>query len=294
MNKIGKIFYCFIVLMFCVGTCFAASSTDEDIIQKKFDESKTELLPLTPEQIKAYQKSLRETEKAIRNTPPPKIISRTKRISLTPGSEIPTVKMAPGYVTSLIFYDVTGAPWSVTSQTVGNTDFFQVSRPEVLPGNLLTISPKTNHASTNLVITLADHDLPVSLQLETVSHSDDWETEGLIAFQIDQRGPNASSPQIGETIKSSATEAMMSFVDNIPPAEARILVSSPEYTGLSAWIFDEKIYVRTNHNLLWPAWEQTASGAGGKLKVYSLPLVPSIMISVDGSTQYVSLTEEKE
>jgi intracellular multiplication protein IcmK len=279
-------------LLLCVGTCFAAS-TDDEMIQQKFDESKTELLPLTPEQIKSYQKRLQETEKAIRVTPPPKIISLTKRISLTPGSEIPKVNMAPGYVTSLVFYDVTGAPWPVTSQTSGNNDFFQVTRPEVLPGNLLVISPKTNHASTNLVLTLTGHDLPVTLQLKTVDHAKDWETEGLIAFQIDQRGPNAFSPQVGETIKSSASQTIMSFVDNIPPKDAKILIADPEYTGLSAWMFKEKIYVRTHHSLLWPAWDQTASGAGGRLKVYSLPLVPSIMISIDGATQYVSLSEER-
>lgn len=287
-NKKFKIIF-FVICLIFVFCDFLFAESEKEIITAKFQESKNELLPLTPEQIESFKNTFKETESAIRDMPPPTIVSKTTRVSLTPGSSIPVINMVPGYVSSLAFYDITGAAWPVTSQTIGNDTYFAVSRPEVLPGNLLTVSPKTNYASTNLVVTIEGHDLPVSLQLKTVDAKQDRVTDGLIAFQIDQRGPNAVAPVIGDTTKSSISETMMSFVDNVPPAEAQRLNADPDYSGFSVWLFQDRLYVRTTYTLLWPAWDQTASGAGGNFKVYSLPNVPSIMISVDGKTQSLYL-----
>ena len=279
--------------LFSLSFC-SAEDTDETIIKDQFEKSKIELLPLSPEEIQAFKKRTFDTEQAIRNFPPPKMVSKTIRVSLAPGSEIPIVNVAADYVSSLVFYDITGQPWPVTSRTLGNDTYFDVNRVEVEPGNLLTVTPKTKYATTNCVITLQDHDLPVSLQLNVVDpQQKDRSTDGLIALQISQRGPNAAEPILGgDTIGSSLSNVMMGFVDAIAPETATVMSLSPEYDGINVWLFQKNIYIRSAYPLIWPAWDQTASGAGGEMKVYRLPEVPSVMLSINGQMETINLTME--
>lgn len=280
---------CFLTV--CSSTCFGEAKTNEkqeqvaEVLSEKYQESVNELLPLTPEQINAFEGKMDKTEKAIRNLPAPKVTSRTLRVSLSPGSEIPTIEIVPGYVASVVLYDVTGAPWPGTSQTNGNQNFFQVDRPDVQPGNFLTVSAKANHASTNVIVTLLGHDIPLTVHLKTVdSQKDNRTTDGIVALQIDQRGPNAALPSIGETRSSALSDDMLSFIDGNPQNAERLKIE-PEVAGLDAWLLNNYIYVRSEYALFWPSWDETASGAGGKHKVYRMPNVPSIIVSVNGKTQ---------
>jgi len=262
---------------------------DQKILKDKFNESLMEVLPLSANQIEVLKKRISRTEKAMRNTPPPKIMSKTKRLSLSPGTKTPIVNLAAGYVSSLVFYDVTGEPWPVTSATNGNQKHFTVTRPQVLPGNLLTASVLTEHGDTNLIVTLEGHDIPVVIQLRTIDRDPEKEsrTDALIAFQIDHRGPNAKDPVFKDTMEMSIDDIMLSFVDGAPPAGATEIALNPGKNGINVWSYQTYLYCRTRYALVWPAWNQHASSAGGDYKVYRLPQVPSIMFSING--QYTTL-----
>ncbi|MCP4024111.1 MAG: hypothetical protein GY729_19875 [Desulfobacteraceae bacterium] len=286
----------FLIVLLCpmgmgvmIAGNFKGAGSDEKTLKEKFNESLIEVLPMSSDQIRTLKKRISGTEKAMRNVPPPKITSKTKRLSLSPGTTTCVVSLVAGYVSSLVFYDVTGASWPVTSVTNGNQNHFAVTRPQVLPGNLLTVSALTEHGDTNLVITLEGHDIPVIIQLKTIDRvlGKESRTDALIAFQVEHRGPYAKDPVFDDPIETSIDDIMLSFVDGVPPAGATKVDLAPAKQGINVWSYDTYLYCRSRYSLVWPAWNQEASSAGGDFKVYRLPKVPSIMFSING--QYITL-----
>jgi len=266
------------------------NESNQKMLEDQFKASLDEVLPLSPAQIGQLKNKMRSTEKAIRNRPAPQIASRTVRVSLTAGAKIPVIEMMPGYVTPVVVYDITGQPWPITSKTNGNKKFFTVTRPEVPPLNHLNVSCLTEYANTNVVMTLEGHDYPVNIQIKTVDvQKKERKTAGQIALQVDQRGPNAVMPSIEDSTGSSVSDVMLSFIDGVPPGEAERFNLEPENNGIKAWKYKESFYIRSRHPLVWPAWEEVDSGAGGQYKVYKIPSVPSLMVSVGGATRTLSL-----
>ncbi len=283
------------IVLFCFIMLSPASwgHAEDRGIKKILDQQLQDSLDglLTPEQLKVFKKTKQATEKAIRN-PVPKLISRTIKISLRPGSPIPLLKVVPGYVASITVYDNTGQPWPVLSAIPGNKVFFQVERPEVLPGNGITVSALTDYAHTNVVSNLDGLSQMLNIHLSTVDpDKEKWETDSSISLQIDQRGPNASIPVVGEPMPSSITETVNAFIDGVPPINAVKLIISPQMAALDVWLYEEKLYVRSLDPVQWPRIVSIAPGAGGKLKVYETEKASSLLISHNGQTQVVGLEE---
>ena len=73
---------------------------------------------------------------------------------------------------------------------------------------------------------------------------------------------------------------LLEFVHGVPPDGARPVRLEPEYPGTRAWLYRDRIYLRTGHHAVWPAWLSRA-GCGG-LTVYALPRAPFVVLSVGG------------
>jgi len=270
---------------------------DPELTKKILDQELKESLSsmLTPEQSKQFQRLTRQTEKAIRR-PVPELTSRTITMSLRPGAQIPIVKMVPNYITTISIFDSTGQPWPIqTTPPSGNDGFFTIQRPEVPPGNTLTVSARTDYANTNVVAIIKDQSIPINIQLSTVdpelAETKEWKTDSRILLQLDQRGPNASMPVIGEPILNTVSGPMFAFIDGVPPIDAVKLATAPELPGLDVWLYEEKLYIRSINPLQWPSIEDIAPGAGGKLKVYQTIKATSLLVSYNGQTKAVELKE---
>ena len=292
LQKICKTLILF--FLFSPGSLVVANP---ELTKKMMDQELEESLSriLTPEQSKRFQQITRQTEKAIRR-PVPELVSRTITISLRPGAKIPIIKMVPNYITTISVFDSTGQPWPIqTTPPSGNDDFFTIQKPEVPPGNTLTVSANTDYANTNVVAIIKDQSIPINIQLSTVdpelAKTKEWKTDSRILLQLDQRGPNASIPVIGEPILNTVSGPMFAFIDGVPPIDAVKLATAPELPGLDVWFYKEKLYIRSINPLQWPPIEDIAPGAGGKLKVYQTIKAASLLVSHNGQTKTILLKE---
>lgn len=261
----------------------------QDVVNSAFKAAEAEQLPLSPAQIDHFQKKMDETQMAIYPQPAPKLISRTQNVSLAPGSEAVTLRLAPGYVSSIVITDSTGAPWPITTQTVGNKNWFSVVRPDTGANNMLTVSGLKNHVTSNMAITLKDRDAPLIVQLVLNDSNTDKKAQDadmIVTMRMNQAGPNAAPPVVGAKITSSVSTDLMSFLDGVPLSGAKTIVLKEPPEGVQAWEYNGQLYLRTPHLARWPAWIQQASSSSGT-HIYVMPMVSQLILSIDGQSRTV-------
>lgn len=265
------------------------------IAQREFELGVEEILPMSPEQIEQFRATMKKTTEAMRQTEPPKLITRTERLNLEPGSVPPTLRIVPGYGSAVVFYDVSGAPWPIRSVTPGNPKLFAVTHEsELAPFNLITISPLARHADTSLTIVLEDQSLPVILRLTTDDQEKGSLHDSLVSYQANMRGPKAEVPVVGGRQAQSVVDpTLLAFLDGIPPAGSVFRETLPKQDGVDVWEYKNEYYLRTKHSAVWPAWTGIINGTAN-YKVYRLPAVPSLMVSVGGSTQTLMIGDEQK
>ncbi len=264
-------------------------SKEELEAQALFEESLNLMMPLTDEQIQEYREYSDKRERALLPVSP-SLNSRTVRVSLEPGLSPVKVFTTANIATSLVFHDVTGQPWAITSVTNGGSNFFQILRPELPEGNLLNVMPMQDYGASTIVVTFAEKDVPLVIRLESDSvRSPERKADALVLFQLAHQGPNAHVPVVAG-IKETVTSDMLAFLDRVPPKEAvRIRPKSPQ-EKLLIWQYNDKNYIRTSSTLVWPAWSAVVNGAGD-VKCYETPVTSRIMLSVDGIMQSIALQD---
>lgn len=294
------------LMVICVFSGFypvsaVASQQDEEkdssAEDEAFERSLKSRLPMNTEQIKKFKQRLKDTERATKARSSPEMTNRSRRLSFKTGEKPPQVKIAPGYVTTISFFDSTGEPWPVTSVVLGNPNYYDVQQPEN-QSNVITVSALEEHVGSNLALTFKDQDVPTTIQLKTISEGE--ETDSLAVFRAEQRGPNAKEPSIGPDPESAVDSDMMSFIDNVPPDSAKRIQLSrqgsdksdeqEEREDVALWSHGDSYYLRTKHPLVWPAWNAVAKGPGG-VRVYEMPKVSSLMLSQNGASLTLEVGE---
>lgn len=256
-------------------------------VQKLFEESLRQMMPLSEGQIQQYREWSDKRDRALMPVSPD-LRSRTVRVALEPGKEPVRVATTANVATSLLVHDATGQPWPITSVTNGAPALFQVLRPEIADANLLNILPTQPHGSTTLVVSLEKQDIPLVVRLESDSvRGVERKADALVLLQIAQHGPRASVPLVEET-QETVTSAMMAFLDHVPPDGATRVGIKPALDATEIWKFGDAHYVRTRHTLVWPAWTAVVNGAGS-VKCYELPVTSRIMVSKHGKVQSLVL-----
>ncbi|MDR2387499.1 MAG: hypothetical protein LBE80_07960 [Deltaproteobacteria bacterium] len=244
-----------------------------------YERSLEILLPTSPEEVKAYRKSLDEREEALSDGAPLAMRSRTERVRLEPGFKPPLIELSPNLVTALVFTDSTGSPWPVTATVLGSGNMFSVELLEAEGSNQIIVAPLSNHGHSNLVVSLKGKDIPLMARLSTTSAvKDDRELDGLIIFQVQESGPLARPvPGLDPKPTVLVDNLLYELLDGMTPNGARIIEAKPALEGESFTQVGPNLYLRTTRGLLWPAPKAKVSGPGG-LAVYELPLVPSVMV----------------
>lgn len=260
--------------------------------EQAFQNSLNGILPMSPDQIMKFKGTVEATQEALHSTPAPKLVSKTRNVTLKPGATTPQLKMVPGYVTTVVFTDATGAPWPITSVTNGNKEFFTVNKPEGLqPGNLLTITPMADFVDSNLVVTLSENPAPIVIQLfsrQKLKVEDGESSDAMVAFHLDERGPRALAPTFEDPIASPVTEEMSQFLDETPPQKAVRLKTNND-GEITVWRYQDKYYFRTPYPMQWPAWSKVVNGHG--VRVYEIPKVVSAVVSKNGKQFNVNIED---
>lgn len=250
-----------------------------------YNAAANRLLPLTPAQIRDFRARIDRTREAMYGRTPPDLLTRSRPISIAPGAPVPVIKLSPGFVTTLVFLDQTGAPWPITSYAVGAPKQFNVIEPKIQQGNILTVAALNSHEMSNIAVTLANEATPVILMFRT----DDANADAMVALRINRPGPNAVTSAVGPAITTADNPVLMSFLDGIPPEGAVALDSGD--AQLAVWRYQHSLYVRTRYGAVWPAWQAVNADPASSVHVYQMPVVSSLILSVDGKTRTFDLTQ---
>lgn len=247
-----------------------------------FKQLLDKLSPLTPEQIIEMRKQQDKTQRAVATLPgaPPRPVSSTLTVDLSPGSTPPVVRLGAGFVTSIVFVDSTGQAWPIADYSIGNPKNFNIQWDKKT--NTLFIQSATTYANGNLAVRLATLNTPIMLSLVSGQKEIDYRVD----LQVPGRGPNALEAIVGETLPCQPEPILLSVLDGVPPPGS-IEVEVSGGCG-RAWLWKGKLIFRTQLTILSPAWSATVSSIDGT-KVYELSPTPLILASQNGKMVKVML-----
>lgn len=253
--------------------------TKQEMNKDSFEGLKQNAFPLSPNQIKTLHNMLDDTQRATAATPydaPPEPVSSSLVVNLSPGSTPPAIRLYRGFVSSLVFVDSTGAPWPIVAYDLGNPSAFNIAWNT--KDNLLMVQAQSSYNYGNLAVKLQDLDTPVMLTLVPGQKAVDYRVD----LRIMERGPNAKASYSGtSTLPASTSPVLLNILDAVPPQGAKAL-SIPDNTA-QAWLYNNKIYLRTSYVLLSPAWVAKLSSADG-MNAYELVKTPLVLLSRHGKT----------
>lgn len=254
-----------------------------DDFGSEFQEVLEQLFPLTDEQIEALRNRFHQHQRSANapHTPTPRPTVSTQMVSLDPGSSPPVIRIANGYVSSVVFVDQTGSPWPILAYDVGDPSAFHIQWDG--SSNTMMIQGAKPYATGNMAIRLRDLVTPVMLTIV----ADQPEVDYRIDLMMQMQGPFARQPIIGSAVPRASNPNLVRFLEGVPPVGARELrVQGGQAT---AWVNSGQMYLRTRMTLLSPSWSATASSPDGT-HVYQLTPAPVLLASTDG--QAVNLTIE--
>ncbi|WP_305910435.1 DotH/IcmK family type IV secretion protein (plasmid) [Methylomarinum sp. Ch1-1] len=261
------------------------------LAEMAFQKSKQSVLLLNPDQVKDFKKDFDKTQEAIRSYSKPKLVSESRNITLRPGEKTTLLRLMPGYTSTVVFVDSTGAPWPISHVTPGNPSWFNVDKPkDLMPGNLITVNPLANHVNSNIVVTLKDNDAPIIIELSADVDLSKKKTiaDALTTYRINERGPNAEIPVFSEPTQSPTDSLMSGFLDGVPPEGALLAKSSAGHYA-TIWNYQQKRYVRTPNKLLWP--DRSNIVRGHNINVYEIPVTPAVVLLIDGAQKTFAIGE---
>lgn len=229
-------------------------------------------MPLTPEQVVALRQQIDMSQRAaaIPANIPPKPISSTIIINLAPGTTPPAVRLAQGYVSSLVFVDSTGSPWPIASFDIGSPKSMNVQWDG--KSNIILLQAISPYSDGNMVVRLLGLPTPITLELVAGQRVVDYRVD----IHVSGIGPNTKELPIGTALPDSANQLLLGILDGVAPAGSKTLTVQGVHA--QAWLLGEKIYLRTRFTVLSPGWVGTMVSPDG-MHAYELPRTSSVLIS---------------
>lgn len=254
----------------------AAPPSEES--QEAFNLMMKQNVPLTPQQVIQLRQMIDTSQRAaaVPANVPPKPVSSTLLVNLAPGATPPAIRLAQGYITSLVFVDSTGAPWPIASYDLGDPKKLGAPQWDG-KSNILLLQAISPYGDSDLVIRLVGLPTPITLQLVFGQRVVDYRTD----IHVSGIGPNAKELPIGTGLPNSANQLLLSVLDGISPPDSRKL----NVVGCSdclAWLLGDKMFFRTRFTLLSPGWIGRMVSPDG-MHAYEVQRSSSVLISQYGS-----------
>jgi hypothetical protein len=260
---------------------FDSEKKIEDLVHKFYDESTIELLPLSPKELKTFRRRLDQRAKALTDSPPRSLLSRSIKAQIGPGLAPTQVTLTPGLVTALVFTTPIGQPWPVVSSVLGDGSLFSALIHKEASHQIL-VSPLARHGDSNLLIGLKGLDQPLMVRLRVVvaDLEPHGKIDGLVNFQIQNANLNE-----GETTIATPPQNLALIHDLMPGRELTGSYFSPEPLLPKSQILklekDDSLYLRTPLDLSWPTWKGRVTGPGA-YKVYEIGPVAELVVIDEG------------
>lgn len=255
---------------------------NELIDGKAFEGTMRQLFPLTPEQILRLKQLQQASEYAQTATPgtPPKPTATSQFVNLSPGSTPPVIRLAQGFVSSLVFLDSTGAPWPISAYDLGDPASFNIQWDKT--SNTLMIQSSKLYTYGNLAVRLRGLNTPVMLTLIPGQKAVDYRVD----LRIQGYGPRAKRMPMEEGLPPSANDILLHVLDGVPPrGSQRLTVSGGD---ARAWLLNSKMYVRTNLTILSPGWLGSMTSADG-MHAYEMQKSPVLLVSWHGKVMQLKI-----
>lgn len=259
------------------------TEADEAMIDElAFEQVQKQMFPMTPEQIKELRKKYQDIElaKVASARTPPKPVATSQFVNLSPGSTPPVIRLAQGFVSSLVFLDSTGAPWPISAYDLGDPSSFNIQWDK--SGNTLMIQASKLYNYGNLAVRLEGLNTPVMLTLIPGQKQVDYR----IDMRVQGYGPNAKLATMSENLPASANNLLMHILDGVAPAGSQRLTVSGG--NARAWLYKDKMYVRTNLTVLSPAWMATMVSADGT-HAYEMQKAPVLLVTWHGKVMQLKV-----
>jgi len=255
---------------------------------KSYDRAANGLMPLAPDQVRAFMNKLEQTQNAAQ-TPyagTPKGVTRISTLSLDPGVEPPQINLATGFVTTITMVDATGEPWPILDVGVGGN--FEVS-PTQSGTHVVRIMPLTRVGTGDLSVLLKDLPTPVIFRLSAGGPSVDLRYDA----RIGKMGPGAKPQIIARPRLEAGDETLTLILENAPPDAAKRIKVGGLDARTKAWAMGDKVYVRTPLTLLSPAWNASVASGDGTT-VYEIGSAPVLLMSDNGALVRAQISRDDD
>ncbi len=231
--------------------------------------------PLTPEQVIRLRQYIDQSQRAAATpaTVPPKPVSTTLMINLAPGTTPPAIRLAQGYISSLVFVDSTGAPWPIAAYDIGDPRATNIQWDG--KSNILLIQAVLPYGDSDLVIRLVGLATPITLELVSGQRVVDFRTD----IHVAGIGPNAKELPTGTELPNSANQLLLNILDGVgPPLSRQLTVTGGD---CQAWLLGDKMYLRTRLTVLSPGWIGRMVSSDG-MNAYEIQRSSSVLVSQYG------------
>ncbi|MBQ7617779.1 MAG: hypothetical protein IJS50_02780, partial [Desulfovibrio sp.] len=158
--------------------------------------------------------------------------------------------------------------------------------------HIINVVPLKDLASSNLVVSLEDAPYPVILHLIADSPlASTRTTDALLTFRLQGQGPLAKVNLEAGELKTEYHNELLGFIHGLPNPEAKALGLDPPEPLTKLWSLKDKLYLRTQADLIHPAWIAVAQGED--LNVYVLPKTRALVLAKDGQSRTLRIVGPK-
>jgi len=229
-------------------------------------------MPLTPRQVVRLHQQIDSAQRAAATPPnvPPKPVSSTVMVNLAPGTTPPAIRLAYGYVTSLVFVDSTSQPWPIASFDIGNPKAVNLQWDG--KSNIILLQAVAPYSYGDIVVRLVGLPTPITLGLVSGQRVVDYRVD----LHVSGIGPNTKEVPTGTALPGSANQLLLGVLDGLaPPGSKPLMVHGAD---AQAWTIGNTMYLRMRFTLLSPGWIGTMTSPDG-MRAYELPKTSSILVS---------------
>lgn len=229
-------------------------------------------MPMSPQQVVELHQQIDVAQRAaaIPVNIPPKPVSTTLMVNLAPGTTPPAIRLAQGYVSSLVFVDSTGAPWPIAAFDIGNPKAVNIQWDS--KSNIILLQAVTPYSYGDIVIRLVGLNTPITLEIISGQRVVDYRVD----LHVPGLGPNSKEVPLGTDLPNSANQMLLNVLDGVAPADSRqVTVRGADAMG---WVAGNTLYLRTRFTVLSPGWIGTMVSPDG-MHAYELPKTSSVLIS---------------
>lgn len=202
---------------------------------------------------------------------PPKAVNGLLTASISPGSVPPVVRLAKNRTTAIIITDINGQPWPIINYDGLSSEDFVVKRLDnpAPDGYVLSVTPKGAFVNGNLALILKGLPSPLSIEFISGQKEVDAKTE----IRVQAVGPNTQYTSL--SMPQGIDTDLLSLLQGVAPSGAKQLKVNSN--AAQAWVGrDGKMYLRTRHKIMSPAFENVSSSPDGTYAYKMMP-VPVVL-----------------